>query len=365
MGSALVWLCIWTINNISVTLLNKVCFSIVDFQYPYFLSFVHMACNSLGTQYVFWRIKRDDKLGTVSNVQKWLGYLVRKDLDETGTKYIRLFSVIFSLNIAVGNVSLSYVSVNFNQVMRSLVPVVTICMGIIVGRKFTWQRVLSVLPIVAGVAMACYGDMTFTNVGLFYTVACVIISALKVTAAGEMLTGTLKLHPVDLLCHLAPLAMIQCISISFATGEVYAILQRPELYLTDIRPTVVVLLSGIFSFFLNITSLMANKLTSPLTLTIAGNVKQVMMIVISTIIFSTPILPLNGIGIVVVLIGSTIYSCVSLREKSMQLETAEQISRTSSSNPGPISSILPRNDEAFDGKELRALSSSKTNPRTV
>ena len=148
---------------------------------------------------MFWRIKRDDKFGTESNIQKWLGYLVRKDLDKTGTKYIRLFSVIFSLNIAVGNVSLSHVSVNFNQVMRSLVPAVTICMGMVVGRKFSWQRVLSVFPIVAGVAAACYGDMTFTNIGFFYTFACVIISAVKVTAAGEMLTGPLKLHPVDLV----------------------------------------------------------------------------------------------------------------------------------------------------------------------
>ena len=157
------------------------------------------ACNALGTQYVFRRIKQDDRLGSVSTVQKWLGHLVRTNLDKTGTKYIRLFSVVFSLNIAVGNVSLSYVSVNFNQVMRSLVPVFTICMGVLVGRRFTWQRVMSVIPIVAGVAMACYGDMTYTKVGFFYTIACVIIASLKVTAAGEMLTGSLKLHPVDLV----------------------------------------------------------------------------------------------------------------------------------------------------------------------
>eukprot|EP00537_Pseudo-nitzschia_pungens_P005109 CAMPEP_0172368582 /NCGR_PEP_ID=MMETSP1060-20121228/28047_1 /TAXON_ID=37318 /ORGANISM="Pseudo-nitzschia pungens, Strain cf. cingulata" /LENGTH=331 /DNA_ID=CAMNT_0013093223 /DNA_START=222 /DNA_END=1217 /DNA_ORIENTATION=+ len=301
----------------------------VDFQYPYFLSFVHMACNSLGSQYVFWRIKQDDKFGTESAIQKWLGYLVRKDLDKKGTMHIRLFSIVFSLNIAIGNVSLRHVSVNFNQVMRSLVPVVTILMGMIVGRKFTWRRILSVGPIVVGVAMACYGDMSFSKIGFLYTIICVVIAAVKVTAAGEMLSGPLNLHPVDLLCHLAPLAMIQCISISFATGEVYSILQRPELYLTDIRPMAVVLLSGIFSFSLNITSLMANKLTSPLTLTIAGNVKQVLMIVLSTIMFSTTITPMNGIGIIVVLIGSTIYSVISIQEKNESKPTLEPIPSSS------------------------------------
>ena len=365
MDSALAWLLAWTANNIGVTLLNKAAFSKVDFPYPFFLSFVHMCCNSVGAAMVFRRMDserakaKDSDEGAGGGERgggggghgggggtdtSLLGRINRRDLDGNGRWKIRAFSLVFSLNIAVGNVSLRHVSVNFNQVLRSLVPALTILMGWALGRSASRRRVLAVVPIIAGVAMACFGDMSYSALGFLVTVGCVVLAALKVVASGELLTGRLRLHPVDLLGHMAPLAMWQCLFFSAMAGELTSIVARWRNELSPAAnpyPIAVVLVSGICSFSLNICSLMANKLTSPLTLCIAANVKQVLMILLSTALFQVEISALNGVGIAVVLLGSARYSYVSVLEKQQQQARLRQKKPTPAKSPAPNGEGIP------------------------
>jgi drug/metabolite transporter (DMT)-like permease len=241
-------------------------------------------------------------------------------LDAAGVRAVYGFSIIFSLNIAVGNVSLQYVSVNFNQVLRSLVPVLILWAEVYVlrGKTISQRRQWAVWPVVLGVALAYAGDRwTVTFIGVVSTLLCVLLAALKVIVSSQLLTGSLKMHPLELLGYMAPAALVQCLFLSFVTGEMATIRQRLDLNpLTgNWKASFVLIVSGILAFLLNISALQAYKLTSPLTACIASSVKNVLMIVLGTILFHTTVTLLNGAGILIVLAGSSYYSYLATTEQ--------------------------------------------------
>lgn len=147
-----------------------------------------------------------------------------------------------------------------------------------------------------------------------------LLAAIKVVASGEILLNkNIKLHPVDLLNRMAPLAFLQCAVLAVCTGELQSICLRWNRdfnpFVTAL-PTIIVAVSGVLAFTLNVTALQAYRVTSPLTCCIVAAVKQVLTILIGTMLFRTQVTLLNALGIAVVLIASTAYSYIAVIEST-------------------------------------------------
>lgn len=324
-----------------MTLLNKLAFSVVAFPYPYTLTAIHMAVTWAACTAIFQSIHQQQQQageGSKTTLQQppprqsvWVRLLGDRLLKPTPAAapttthrlVIAAFSVLFTLNIAVGNLSLRHVSVNFNQVMRSLVPVFTMWSSTwLFGATISQARRLAVWPVVLGVAMAVAGDrFTVTPIGFWVTLACAILASAKVVVSTELLSGnpSYQMHPLRLLHLMSIPALVQCLFLAAITGEASQLIRQ---WHTDLDPfttgnwipVIVVGMSSIWAFSLNISALQAYKLTSALTCCIAAAVKQVLMIVGGTLLFSLRITWLNGAGILVVLVASTYYSYVCIVE---------------------------------------------------
>lgn len=183
------------------------------------------------------------------------------------------------------------------------------------GKRVSVRVMLTMLPIVFGVTLATLGDFSYTHVGLFLTILGSVLASIKGIVTNIVQVGKLKLHPYDLLMRMSPLALMQTVLYGYFTGElsrVYEFLQA------DMNATLVVVLlvNGMIAFGLNVASFTANKMTNALAMGVAGNVKQVLSILLAISIFSLSITFTNGVGILFTLVGGAMYTFVVISGQS-------------------------------------------------
>ncbi|PVF96921.1 TPT-domain-containing protein [Serendipita vermifera] len=311
------WLVLYFMFNLGLTLYNK--FVLVTFPFPYTLTAIHTLCGSVGCY-----VLRENEFYTPARLT------TRQNL------VLFAFSVLYTVNIAVSNLSLQLVTIPFHQVVRAASPLFTIVLAYYISStRVSSIKLLSLLPVVAGVGFTTYGDYYFTWWGLVLTVFGTFLAALKTIVTNILQSGNprlrlapeskgpvtkpidsgLKLHPLDLLGRMSPLAFIQCVLYATMSGELDRVRKYGALAM-DNRKMLALSTNGLIAFGLNIVSFTANKKSGPLTMNIAANVKQVLTMASAVVIFDLVITPANLLGIVLTLLGGAWYALVEYREKA-------------------------------------------------
>lgn len=284
--------------NLTLTLYNKAVLG--KFAFPWLLTALHTSFASLGCYVLMLR-----------------GYVKLTRLTRQENYTLVAFSILFTVNIAISNVSLAMVSVPFHQIARSTCPVVTILIyRWFYGRSYATATYLALVPIVAGVGLSTYGDYYFSVLGASLTFLGVGLASVKTVATNRLLTGNLKLPALELLMRMSPLAAIQSVLYAYLTGELgHFVTFVSEDSLT---PSLMIALigNGVLAFVLNVTSFQTNKLAGALTLSVCGNLKQCLTILLGVVLFNVHVGLLNGAGMLVTLAGAAWYSKVELNSKS-------------------------------------------------
>lgn len=316
------YLSVYFLCNVGLTIYNKAVLG--HFAYPWLLTALHTGSASIGCYVLLLR-----------------GDFILSKLSSREHVTLVLFSFLFTINIAISNVSLAMVSMPFHQIMRSTTPIFTILIyRIRFKRSYSMKVYLSLIPIVLGVGLATYGDYYFTTIGFILTLLGVILAAVKTVVTNRIMTGPLSLSPLEILFRMSPLAFIQALTYSYLSGELssfsdcftstssLALASLPDintttpgsyfttLHLPSSQLTLALLGNGLLAFVLNISSFSTNKTTGALTMTVCGNVKQCLTILLGIMVFGVEVSMLNGVGMVVTLVGAAWYSFVELGSRS-------------------------------------------------
>jgi hypothetical protein len=120
---------LYFLMNLGLTLYNKAVLG--KFNFPWLLTTFHTTSAALGC----WSIM------LIAPDQLKLSHVGRQE-----QMVLVAFSVLFTVNIAISNVSLAMVSVPFHQIVRSTTPVATILIYRWLGRSYGIMTYVSLIP---------------------------------------------------------------------------------------------------------------------------------------------------------------------------------------------------------------------------
>lgn len=207
--------------------------------------------------------------------------------------------------------------------MRAISPVFTIGIyRIVFSATYTTQTYISLIPVMAGVGLATYGDYNATTFGFLMTVLGAILAAVKTVTTNRMQTSGLHLSALELLYRMSPYAFMQSLILAYYHGEFDPFSLHSHLTWPGPGLIAMLVVNSALAFTLNYTSFSANKKVGALTMAVVANVKQILTVVLSILLWNLKVDYLNVCGILGTLAGGAWYSAVELVGKEAEDEAA-------------------------------------------
>eukprot|EP00322_Chrysochromulina_rotalis_P003307 CAMPEP_0115828786 /NCGR_PEP_ID=MMETSP0287-20121206/754_1 /TAXON_ID=412157 /ORGANISM="Chrysochromulina rotalis, Strain UIO044" /LENGTH=302 /DNA_ID=CAMNT_0003282015 /DNA_START=1 /DNA_END=909 /DNA_ORIENTATION=- len=264
------------------------------FSYPVLLTTVHMFCCWVlaGICLIFFMRRPDARPARARAIAK-----------------VRRLSVSFCASVACGNIALQYIYVSFAQMVTAAGPLFTIgLMYSMAGKRYSREAYASMLPMCGGVMMCTAGELNFNLIGFLAVVAATLLRGVKSIIQGRLLTEPEdKFESLTLLYHMAGCSIPPL-------GAYAALMEHAALYDPLLRGEgalwrwSLVFLSGFVAFFLNLCNFVVTKKTSAVTLQVLGNVKVVISIGVSLLIFRNPVSSWSAAGCIITLAGVAAYN---------------------------------------------------------
>lgn len=283
----------WIVFSNLTILFNKWLIDTAGFRYPIILTTWHLLFATVATQIL---------ARTTSLLDS------RRTLPMTGRMYLRTVLPIgfcYSGSLVCSNVVYLYLSVAFIQMLKAASPVFVLI--------FSWiwrvadpslSKFLTILVIVFGVGLSSVGEIDFSVIGFLYQLGGTVFEAIRLVMIQVMLNGEgLKMDPLVGLYYYAPVCTVMNIIVALFT-------EVPKFKFEDLAQAGygMLLLNAMVAFGLNIASVFLIGKTSGLVMTLTGILKNILLVVISVMIWNTHISWLQTLGYAVALGGLVYYS---------------------------------------------------------
>lgn len=277
----------WITSSCSLILFNKAILSQFDFPYPMFLTFWHMLFATICTQI----LSRTTNMLPGVDAQK-------VDTQILISKFLPI-SFLFSISLICANRAYLFLSVSFIQMLKAFTPVCVLIASAATGlEKPSITEFMILFVVTIGVAIASYGELRFDYQGFVFQVVSVCCESTRLVLT-NVTVKKLDLDSLSTLYYIAPMACV-CIFIPFCVFESetfpFEKLESPNFLM-------MMVVNGCIAFSLNIASVLVMTKASALILALSGIVKDVLLVVLSMVVFLSPVTVVQFFGYGLALAG--------------------------------------------------------------
>jgi len=259
--------------------------------------------------------------GSLFVIPLWLTG-IRKPPKLSGSAMMTLAPIAFchSLGHVGAVVSASAGAVSFTQIVKASEPVFTCGLSaLLLGQRVAPLTALSLIPIVAGVALASVSELSFTWLSFWGAMLSNLAFAARNIFSrvsmdkpkGENMTPENLFGVLTIMSFLWALPFALIIEGPKAAA-VFAASSATTAPLEMLKQSVV---TGLYFYTYNEVAMLALNKVHPVTHAVANTLKRVVILLACVIFFHTPMTPLCTAGSSIAIIGSYFYSLAKGREK--------------------------------------------------
>lgn len=286
-----------------------------NFSYPLFLTSMHMLIHSILAYLIdFYCLQKQTEVEEEIIEQKadmkvadWLPFLV--------------CGIAAGLDIGLSNYSLKIVSLSFYTMVKSSTPIFILLFSFIFGIEKPTRLLIGIIGMIGvGVFLTSWSETSFDVFGFFVVMMASFMAGLRWTSTHLLLKKSAVMknekNPVKTMKTISPIVCVTLL-ICCAVFEGFGNLAKSEFFASSeatVRSMGILWTGALLAFCLLFVEFRLISITSVVTLSISGILKEILTILVSIAVFGDVIGVVNIIGLIISITGIIMYNIVRYKK---------------------------------------------------